>query len=322
MKTEKLQDCIGNIGEDLIENAGNAKAPRRNNRAVLLRCGSIAACVALIAAVSVFVAAKIGGKPETPVMPSDTTSVTESDTTATTENEIHPIKKWDEKELAERYTALRVDGKEYVCACVSLPGDQIGDFLGKATAVGFDIYTDTEYSFETEAHSLKGISSACAFAARLAEDSPYFVYTSYDYTPTTFGQFITDLDLRNTLVLTALSSGDDKIIYKDFTQDEYREILLSFEDAKAVSLTFEEEWNVDFAESLDCSVFIDKLGVRNLCMKVTKNGYIWTNILGTAKIFEIGEDAAQTFFDYADAHFTASAREFVPGPEEPEMIEE
>lgn len=58
-----------------------------------------------------------------------------------------------------------------------------------------------------------------------------------------------------------------------------------------------------YKKAMSVAVSVDILGINNVNLSVSENGYIQTNILGTRKLFYIGEERAQRFFDYVKENF-------------------
>jgi hypothetical protein len=56
--------------------------------------------------------------------------------------------------------------------------------------------------------------------------------------------------------------------------------------------------NGEFKKKLDIGINIPVLGCENKSLSVSENGYLFTNILNKALIFNIGEEKAKNIIDY------------------------
>jgi hypothetical protein len=80
------------------------------------------------------------------------------------------------------------------------------------------------------------------------------------------------------------------------------ELLLS--DA---SLTNEYD-KLSSVSLMDISIDIKVIGIKNISLAVTADGYLQTNIFSTGKYFFIGEEKVQAFVDYVLANGTVISR--------------
>ena len=69
---------------------------------------------------------------------------------------------------------------------------------------------------------------------------------------------------------------------------------------------------------MSVGVDIPLLGYHNITLGVTEDGYLFTNILDTAKVFDIGKEKAQQFVNYVIDNCTGYELVYV----EESMVEE
>ena len=115
--------------------------------------------------------------------------------------------------------------------------------------------------------------------------------TTYEFE--TLGDFIEKLNLEEYLQF-GTATYKNNIVYKDFDDSIVWDMLLSDYSLTNTSLT-----NNNYKNPLmSISTNIEALGIKNVSFAVNDEGYIQTNILGTAKTFYIGEEKVNNFIDY------------------------
>lgn len=240
---------------------------------------------------------------------------------------------WAEKALYAKYPTIDLGNDIiYSTAATWIDSSMVGEPIIEATAYGYDIYTDTEYKMGVVLYYINGISPDAAVAVSYdGFEGQYAVYTDNWYYPETLGEFIDSLNLRENLTFGTIYHTFRE--YESYMTVEYkitdpsviRDMLLTHVDLKNVANEVTDEDMSHYRESMSISVNVDILGIKNVSLAVTENGYISTNILGTRKLFYIGEDKAQEFFDYVEKNFEGVREELpattaVTAPTESENI--
>ncbi len=225
---------------------------------------------------------------------------------------------WGEKALYSKYPEFEYDGTLYGTAATWIDEGKLGDAIGASVARGYDIYTDTSYEMKVTIYAINGINTKAAVAVSYdGFEGQYAVYTDNWYYPETLGEFIDSLDLRENLTLAIRDEVPTGTVYHTFWEYEsymttrYKlydttviwSMLFSDTSLKNVANEVTDEEMSLYKESMSIGVSVDILGIKNVSLAVTENGYISTNILGTRKLFYIGEDKAKEFFDYVKENF-------------------
>ncbi|MGN1452110.1 MAG: hypothetical protein ACI4XQ_08410, partial [Eubacteriales bacterium] len=173
------------------------------------------------------------------------------------------------------------------------------EYLGECSLEGYDICTDAGYTAKAKVYALAGISSDCAVSLEFEDVDGKFVYVNSSYKPETLGDFIDDLNLE-----ANLSAG--KAYYKwikpdgsfstvrfdDFDDEIIWEMLLY--DRSAASCGDTGVSTAVLSVSIDHAL----LGYENITLSVTEDGYIWTNLLDSAKSFFLGTEKTEAFVEW------------------------
>lgn len=218
--------------------------------------------------------------------------------------------RWGEKMLYSKYPEFELGGITYTTAATWIDGVKLGIAIGTATAYGYDVYEDKAYEMNVTVYPINGISTDAAVAVSYdGFTGKYAVYTDHWYKPATLGEFIDALGLRDNLTFGTIYHTYWE--YESYITVEYAvsdpaviwDMLLS--DGTLVNVADEvSDHDMSFyKEDMSVSVSVDILGVNNVSLGVTENGYLTTNILATRKLFYIGEDKVQEFIRYVEANF-------------------
>lgn len=230
-----------------------------------------------------------------------TTDSTNQITTITTSDEIAIIPKWNEMTEPEQYASADFNGITYVTTVTPAKADRLGEKIGTVIVYGVDEYTGELHSFECDVTNLIGISTECAVSIKL--HNGYYVYVNTSYEPSTLGDFVTDMDLRNTVTF-------DKIYYNYFDENmNYISETYSGIDATIVwdMLLFDYSLQTicgtdydsrRFINDMGISTNVDVIGAKNISIGVTSDGYVTTNILATGKAYYIGVEKVDAFIEY------------------------
>ncbi len=311
MKKENISDIISDMDDRFIEEAADVK--QKNKR--IFRYMSAAACLALAVIAGVLLSRS--GFVTSPTVGTQTTNesgmgdknVPEIATSPAIqheeETEIAFIAQWADRTTGEKYTSLMLNGAEYSTMNTVISEDYIGSFVTDSAVTGYDIYSDKTYSVASEAYSIKNISADCAVAVKIGDENAYYVYVNVWYEPDTLGDFITDLDLKNTVVFR--KAYIDKYEYTKLTTEHTQRVYADFDDSAIWDMLADvsEAENTEYNQPYDrISVETDLpvLGYKNISFAVTPDGYIITNILNTQKCFFIGTQKYEAFAEYLEAN--------------------
>ncbi len=217
------------------------------------------------------------------------------------EIEMAIVPKWEDRKTQEKYSELILGKTTYATQITEINKDNIDTFIADAIMSGYDIYSDKTYTVDAEVYSIKNISKDCAVAVRIGDEDAYYVFTNVWYEPDSLGDFIADLNLKNTVSFgkayvdiykyDTLSTSHTEIIYADFDDNVIWDMLTDVTDAKNV------EYNHPY-DRIGIETNLPILGYKNISFCVTPDGYIITNILGTQKCFFIGTEKFEAFDKY------------------------
>lgn len=305
MKSERLLRALSEVDNKLIEEAAPegeaAEAQAAGRKTSRMRIWiSAAACFAAVAIIGAVlwqsgilkrsdVTTEDKRWPEK-VVPSTPTQSAES----------YPIPKWDEMTVSQQYFTFAFDSASYSTRNTEIQPENVGAALGTAEAMGIDHYADTVHTTNVTVYEINNISAKCAAAVQFEGRTDYFVYVNSDYQPATLGDFIEDLNLKETLSFGAayynLGKGDSfaTVEFEDLEDQTVWEMLLSDTSLEAVA----DNGNIWLGEKMSVSVDIPLLGYENIGLWVTEDGYLVTNILDTAKIFDLGSEKTEQFVNY------------------------
>lgn len=223
-------------------------------------------------------------------------------TETSSSQDIYEVPSWDDMTVTQKFPYLSFNGYEYSTADKVIHEESIGKKLTSATLTGKDVYTGKTYAINADIYEITDISKNCAVSLKFEGYDELYVCRNSGYRPETLGQFIDDLNLKNTLTFGKAYAT----IQKDknsYAQTEYSgldgekvwEMLLSDRELKNV----ENYDSMNFGKELiSVSINIELLGYENISLAVTGDGYLTTNILGTGKAFFIGKEKAGNFAEY------------------------
>lgn len=334
--SEKLQDAIGNIDEDLIL---EAKSVKKNHN--LFRYVSIAACLSLaIAAIPIIFL--IANREDTKSLPPETensqpnhlgNSEESTVNNGSTENQIGSstssgekdeywtdtrlhnsntysesgeyaiVWPWHLRDLTEQYRSVTIEGfdNSFICTDKEIGMEQVGERLTSAIAFGYD-NEDQRHELGCEVYSIKGVSRSNIIAVKLDGYDKYYVYKQHgEYDPpATLGDLIEEIDLVGNMSLSTFCIDSD-ITVKHLNSNAEEQIwamLLECGEAP-----FGEGYHYGKDERhISFIATSSVLGFANKSFRIYEGGFLFTNIEEYAYYFNIGEENAKAIIDYALAN--------------------
>ena len=205
---------------------------------------------------------------------------------------------WDDKTIVQKYPSFTYSNIKYTIFSTyikeGISSKYIGNKVDDIAVCGIDDYNkDKEYFMNAEIYEIKNVYKECAYAIKFEGDKEYYSYLNTTYEFETLGDFIEKLNLEEYLQF-GTATYKNNIVYKDFDDSIVWDMLLSDYSLTNTSLT-----NNNYKNPLmSISTNIEALGIKNVSFAVNDEGYIQTNILGTAKTFYIGEEKVNNFIDY------------------------
>ena len=210
------------------------------------------------------------------------------------------MKHWDELSITQKFSKCKYNNIDYYNTDTEVEEYKIEQFLSEVILNGKDNYTLEEHSINAKVFKLKDVSAKCTLAIQFENNSNYYIYINSNYTPETLGQFIRDLNLKNTIFKTTVNYNQIK--------DEKVEKEIEFEKVDSNII-----WEMLFSD--DTSKFIDdnskyhqsvaSIPINNPFSKYDRysinlsiDGYLSTNIFESQKTFYIGEEKVNKFLNY------------------------
>ena len=289
MKEERLLKALGEIDEKYIAEA----AEKRQKKHIGWKIGLIAASLMLVlGSMSTVLYYRA-------LYPYPVEKLPIAETSSTTETAA--VLRWDEMTDAQRYSEVEAIGNTYSSNQHQMSVEQIDMLLEEAVLTGFDEYTEQTHTVTAEVYSVDGFSMECVTAVRFDGSEEYYIYLNHLYKPDTLGQFVEDLNLKETLITGTVyydyrkPNGEHADIrFDDLDTQKVWELLLSDLSVNNVK-DYDQMW---FVTKMSISIDIPALGYENISLAVTEDGYLTTNILATGKAFYIGEEKVDAFVDY------------------------
>ncbi len=130
----------------------------------------------------------------------------------------------------------------------------------------------------------------------------FYVYINEDYKVSTLYQLGFETALKENGSYGSAyyyTDGGKTIEFQGLDKQKVWDIL--FEDGQKCTVVKDPDkllLNGEFKKKLDIGINIPVLGCENKSISVSENGYLFTNILNKALIFNIGEEKAKNIIDY------------------------
>ena len=205
---------------------------------------------------------------------------------------------WDDKTIVQKYPSFTYSNIGYTIFSTEIKEGintkYVGNKVDDIIVDGIDVYNkDEKYSINAEIYEIKNVYKECAYAIKFEGNKEYYSYLNTTYEFETLGDFIEKLNLEEYLQF-GTATYKNNIVYKDFDDSIVWDMLLSDYSLTNTSLT-----NNNYKNPLmSINTNIEALVIENVSLAVNDEGYIQTNILGTAKTFYIGEEKVNNFIDY------------------------
>lgn len=212
--------------------------------------------------------------------------------------EIAIIWPWEYMTVAEQYSMMTFDGRQYRSKGRVRSAALLGEALGSCEAAGSDPYTGQEHRMTFEVYRINGVSEKRMAAVDLNGEFHVFQHDEYD-PPADFGELLDDYSLTQTLALDRFTVYDGYVDkgYYSLGDDEYIwQILVSCRDAVFVD---DNIWNPGMRSYISFTATSEALGAYKGVFYVSADGYVMTNIFDWGYFFDIGEDAAGRIISYA-----------------------
>ena len=215
---------------------------------------------------------------------------------------------WEYKTIAEQYTTIDLNGKEYYSGGHSVDASSVGELIGTFDVIGYDAYRDQNHKIACETYRIDGISEEYIVAVKL--DGEFYVFSHNEYAPpSNLGEVMDNYALEQTLPLDQFTKYDGEEQKGHFRLDNDSYIWDVLNECRDAEFVEGDNWGEGDRNYLSFIATSDALGIYKRVFNVTEDGYIWTNILDYAYIFRIGQEAADQIISYAVENGTESETE-------------
>lgn len=239
--------------------------------------------------------------------------------TSTNENEIIDskpesgmvvLKDWEEMFITEQFAGVDWEEKQYGTSHTVVSAEQIENKIGDIVLTGIEPKTKKQHQVSATMYTIKDLAEKCVIAIKFENDPQYYVYTNIWYRPETLGEFMEDLNLKNTAIFGDVSYN----IYEPISKNALKDTTYCFEieDEKIWEMLFN---NPTLKNEQDDRIWHDKVmsintnlplfGYENISVAVCEDGYLTTNIFGIGKAFNIGLETAENFVNYVFQNYPA-----------------
>ncbi len=216
-------------------------------------------------------------------------------------------KSWEEKNNSERFSEMG-DMQKFVSTNTVVPEDKVdfspayGVLNPYAEARATDPLTNKTYTIECIEYAIKGININYAMAVKFKGEEVYYAYVNTEFIPHTFKEFAESLDLENNISFGSayytLNDGRE-IEFEGIDKKKVWDIL--FSDTSSMTALSDPNDILakgGFTKRVSISTNMDVLGYKNITMSFSDDGLLFTNLLGTAKIFRIDTKNVQRLKSY------------------------
>ena len=324
MNTDDIIDALNEVEDTCIQNAREPKK-KKSLKALWISVGAVAACIGvvlLLPRISHLIQHGalcdcIPGYKITPT-PAVAASYREYKPFGLVTRDSMIVFDRDCQTIAKQFSSVTYNNTEYslrgsyynedMKVSASLTGERLTDY----TAEVCEYETGITHSIECTLYEIAGVDPARFLAVQYAGEknaNDYYVFHQNEFNPpATLGEFITSLNLTETLPLTKFSHSTYDYTTRERTSDLYG---LSFEDSKVVwdmiskyaSVGTRTDENHGYENNrITFSATSEALGLYNRSFALTADGYLSTNIDDYGYDFYLGEEAVTEIREYILAH--------------------
>lgn len=208
------------------------------------------------------------------------------------------IPRWEDMSDMERFTRLGWRDSEYSITNEKFDRSELAFSPNEGELLGYDVYTDREFSMPIGVYSIIGINENYMVAV-ITADGKYTGFRNYIYIPDSLDGFLGDTDFYGRKMPQKLYSGD---VVSASEHMEYTLPDLSERVEHMLTLRKYTAPEINPPTDMGLSVYALTDSNGDYVMFIYENGYI--NILG--KIFKVGEDVTGEFTEYVEENAVKS----------------
>ena len=234
---------------------------------------------------------------------------------------------WDCQTIAKQFPFVTYNDTEYYLRRsyydedMKVSASLIGEKLTNYTAEVCEYKTDITHTMECTLYEIAGVDPARFLAVQYAGEEnadDYYVFHQNEFNPpATLGEFISSLNLTETLPLTEFSHSTYDYSTRERNSESYG---LSLEDSKVVwdmisayasagTRTNEEHGYEN--NRITFSATSEALGLYNRSFALVADGYLSTNIDDYGYDYYLGEEAVAEIREYILAHKTEPRKDSI-----------
>lgn len=211
---------------------------------------------------------------------------------------------WEYQTVGEKYRTMIVNGMEYVNTGHKVSETMLKSALGTFDVTGYDEIKEESHVITGEAYELNDVAASRILAVKL-EDG-YYAFRNFEYLPAgTLGELLDQANLPKLINLNWFEERGKDSKYKRFVLNDasclWNALTTECREAKFIE---DQNWMAQKREYLGFSISSEALGIDNVALYVTKDGYLWTNAFGWQSLYDIGEEAAGEIIQNCREHCT------------------
>lgn len=212
-------------------------------------------------------------------------------------------KAWSQKKIYVKFNTIDFNNDNYISNGVTIQYQNIGNYIKETNVTAYDD-KNIEQMITAKVYEIKNISNKCAIAIQFENDINYYIYINLGYVPNTLDELVNDLNLKEIISISSISYNykyydengkeqNENIEFENVEKNDIWEIL--FYNLSLKNLDIEANLHREYIMSINCTI---SLLNSDVYINVTNDGYLVTNILGTEKVFFIGNEKKQKFVNY------------------------
>ncbi len=211
---------------------------------------------------------------------------------------------WEYRTVGEKYRTMIVNGMEYVNTGHKVSEAMLRSALGTFDVTGYDEIKEESHVISGEAYELNDVVANKICAVKL-EDG-YYVFRNFEYLPaSTLGELLDQVNLPKLISLNWFEErGKDSKDKRFVLSDDSCLWNVLTKECREAKFIEDQMWMVQKREYLGFSISSEALGIENVALYVTKDGYLWTNAFGWQSLYDIGEEAAGEIIQNCREHCT------------------
>ncbi|MBR6366072.1 MAG: hypothetical protein IKS10_08275 [Lachnospiraceae bacterium] len=294
MKNEEFYEILGDLDAELVEEAEKTFVTKKSVKWLPIAVGAAAAVLLFVGGFFLF--KHLGGSQSGPTLIVKHISPQDADgRNASQQTEIYRVPHWEEMEDTQRYSVVEYNGTEYTTKLILVHTENVGVKLGDGRVSGADQYAEQTHELPVAIYAIRGIAPKIGVCIAFP-DAPdrYFGYVSQTFVPKDLQEFIDTMSLHETLTTGLVymheRAAEGQVVYEDVPTSLVWDIL--FADTSVTCETKLPEGK----KLLSISTNVNVIGVHNLAITLTEDGWLWTNVPDyVPKAFYIGQECVQRF---------------------------